>query len=134
MTVLPDVNEYDFGHMAGATYAEVRQHFGALSEAPVGPQDRVYPGEEGRENFARRVTAALWGVIESHPEETAAVISHGGPIALFCQAVLGLPYRRPMPFVISNGSLAIIEATAGGADSRGRSATLCALNDVCHLR
>jgi broad specificity phosphatase PhoE len=133
---LPGVREYDFGSLAGATYQELRQRFGGPAVGPDDrPAERVYPGEEGREAFFTRVTAAMWEVAERHPEETVAVVSHGGPIALFCQLVLGLPYRRPMPFAIDNCSLTIIHVHDGGDPPPGRArATLLTLNDCCHLR
>ncbi len=126
--VIEDVSEYHFGEMSGATYAEVRERFGAVANAA----ERVYPGEEGRDVFFKRVTEALWSVADAHTDETVAVVSHGGPIALFCQAVLGLPYRRPMPFSISNCSLNVIEIEPV-KDGEVRRTKLIRLNDVCHL-
>ena len=130
--LLPDVAEYSFGELSGMTYREVREHFAATPEtANLPATEREYPGEEGRLNFFQRVTEAIWQVVEKHQGETVAVISHGGPIALFCQSVLGLPYKRPMPFAIENCSLAIIEAPdAGGTRD---AAVLVRLNDTCHL-
>jgi probable phosphoglycerate mutase len=122
---MPSVAEYHFGEMAGATYAEVRQRFSAT----VGAAERAYPGEEGREVFHERVTKGIWSVIDAHAGRTVAVVSHGGPIALFCQTVLGLPYRRPMPFAIGNCSLSLIEVPEAGA----REPVLVRLNDLCHL-
>ncbi len=61
--VLEDVSEYHFGEMSGATYAEVRERFGAVAN----PAERVYPGEEGRDVFFKRVTEALWGVCRRAP-------------------------------------------------------------------
>jgi 2,3-bisphosphoglycerate-dependent phosphoglycerate mutase len=125
---LPGVSEYDFGDMAGSTYAEVRERF-----QNVGLADRVYAGEEGRDAFFTRVTDSVWKVIDSHPGEAVAVVSHGGPIALFCQSVLGLPYKRPMPFVLDNCSLNIIEASDDTSLERVRRCVLVHLNDRCHL-
>ena len=122
-----DLSEYHFGEMSGMTYAEVRERFGAIAN----PAERTYPGEEGRDNFFNRVTSTLWGIAAEHPDETVAVVSHGGPIALFCQSVLGLPYKRPMPFSIGNCSLNIIDASITSSDSRN--AVLLHLNDICHL-
>jgi broad specificity phosphatase PhoE len=122
-----DLSEYHFGELSGMTYAEIRERFGAIAN----PAERVYPGEEGRDAFFDRVTATLWGIAARHHGETVAVVSHGGPIALFCQSVLGLPYRRPMPFSISNCSLSIIEASISSADLK--TAVLRHLNDTCHL-
>jgi probable phosphoglycerate mutase len=126
-TVRQDLSEYHFGEMSGMTYAEIRERLGAIAN----PAERTYPGEEGRDNFFNRVTSTLWGIAASHPGETVAVVSHGGPIALFCQSVLGLPYRRPMPFSISNCSLNIIDASITSPDSK--QAVLLHLNDICHL-
>ena len=131
--VLPGVAEYSFGALSGLTYREVREHFAATPEtANLAANEREYPGEEGRENFARRVTQAVWGVVDKHPGETVAIVSHGGPIALFCQAVLGLPYKRPMPFSVDNCSLAIIDVEPVEA-FEGHHAVLLRLNDTCHL-
>jgi broad specificity phosphatase PhoE len=133
---LPGVQEYDFGELSGATYAELRARFAAgagQGDAAV-PAERVYPGEEGRENFYRRVTESLWSVIESHPGENVAVVSHGGPIALFCQAVLGLAYRRPMPFAIDNCSVTAFEVRENETPGpTPRRIQLSFLNDTCHL-
>jgi broad specificity phosphatase PhoE len=134
---LAGVREYDFGEMSGATYAEVRQVFAAATPegVQVRPQDRVYPGEEGRDAFLKRVTDSLWEVVERHPDESVAVVSHGGPIALFCQTVLALPYTRPMPFSIDNCSLTVIRVRDGAGEEPGRPrAVLVALNDCCHLK
>jgi probable phosphoglycerate mutase len=126
--VLPGVSEYDFGDMAGSTYAEVRERF-----QNVGLADRVYAGEEGRDAFFTRVTDSVWKVIDSHPGEAVAIVSHGGPIALFCQSILGLPYKRPMPFVLDNCSLNIIEASDDASLERDGRCVLVHLNDRCHL-
>jgi probable phosphoglycerate mutase len=133
---LPGVREYDFGELAGSTYAELRQRFAAAAVGPDGrPAERVYPGEEGRDVFYKRVTEAMWQVVEDHPGQTVAIVSHGGPIALLCQNVLGLPYRRPMPFAIDNCSLSIINVRDGAGDDLARPrAVLVTLNDRCHLR
>jgi broad specificity phosphatase PhoE len=129
------VREYDFGELAGATYMELRAHFAAQAgqgDAAV-PQERIYPGEEGRESFQRRVSEAIWGIVHRHPDETVAVISHGGPIALFCQTVLGLAYRRPMPFSIDNCSLTVFDVKDEPAVADPGRARLVSLNDTCHL-
>ena len=126
--IVEDVSEYHFGEMSGATYAEIREKFGAIAN----PAERVYPGEEGREVFFDRVTRAVWKVADEHPDESVAIVSHGGPIALFCQAALGLPYKRPMPFAIDNCSLNTIEIDP--AEGNLRRMLVVSLNDVCHLR
>lgn len=129
---LPGVREYDFGELAGVTYAELRQRFAAMGRDTTAAE-RLYPGEEGREAFFQRVTQAMADVVEAHPGQTVAVVAHGGPIALICQHVLGLPYRRPMPFAIDNCSITtVLVREEEQADGRPR-AVLLSLNDTCHL-
>jgi broad specificity phosphatase PhoE len=124
------LSEYHFGEMAGSTYQEVRERLGVATS----PAERVYPGEEGRENFFGRVTAAVWRIADEHAGETVAVISHGGPIALFCQSVLGLAYKRPMPFVIGNASICEIDVNDDSNLDRANRSVLTHLNDTHHLR
>ena len=133
---LPELREYDFGELAGETYAELRQRFGAPAVGPDGrPAERVYPGEEGRDVFFRRVTDALWQIVSGHrPGDVVAIVSHGGPIALLCQSVLGLPYKRPMPFAVDNCSLSTVRVLEEPGDDGHPKARIAGLNDVCHLR
>jgi broad specificity phosphatase PhoE len=131
---LPGVREYDFGELAGSTYQELRQRFASATTTDGRPAERAYPGEEGREAFSERVTSSMWDVAGRHAGASVAVVSHGGPIALFCQMVLGLPYRRPMPFAVENCSLTIIQVHDGEPPPGRTRATLLTLNDRCHLR
>ena len=137
VTELPDVQEYDFGELSGMTYRElVEKHPEIVEQYRSGPDYPSFPGAEDREAFRRRVCEALWGVVERHPGASAAVVTHAGPIAVFCLEVLGLPYRRPLPLRIYNGSITVVEVRDGLAserDPRPR-ATLAALNDTCHLK
>lgn len=130
---LPAVSEYRFGELSGKTYADLRQHFANSEPGSGAAGERKYPGEEGRDAFFSRVTDAVSDLVETHPGETVAVVSHGGPIALFCQTVLGLPYQRPMPFAISNCSLTSAEAQ-GEVRAGNSDLVLLTLNDTCHLR
>lgn len=133
---LPGVREYDFGDAAGLTYREIVERYPEVVEAyRSGPDYPHFPGEEGREAFHERVTAALWGLAERHPGQSVVAVTHAGPIAVFCLEVLGMPYRRPIPFAFENGSLSVVEIRDGPGlpqDPRPR-AMLLTLNDTCHL-
>ncbi|MGQ9573019.1 MAG: histidine phosphatase family protein [Dehalococcoidia bacterium] len=132
---LPGVMEYDFGELSGLTWAEICQRAPDLAAAIAsrGSEYPCFPGEEGRESFRQRVCAALWGLRESHSDETVAVVTHAGPIAAFVLDVLGLPVRPPLPFNLDNGSITVVETPSrpwpGAPD-----AVLVSLNDVCHLK
>ncbi len=128
VTPLPDVQEYDFGELSGLTRAEIQARHPEFA-ATLFTNPAVYtpwPGEEGRTTFHRRVTAALWGLEARHAEQTVAVFTHGGVIAVFCRTVLDLPEDRRPPFVVDNASIFEI-------DVRGGRAVLWSANDTCHL-
>jgi broad specificity phosphatase PhoE len=61
-----------------------------------------------------------------------AVVTHAGVIAVFLMDVLCRPYRRPIPFVVENGSITVVETLAQGWPG-APAAVLASLNDVCHL-
>lgn len=126
---LPDAREYDMGPVvSGLAWRELRDNhpeiWAALTDRR-GPYP-AYPGEEGREAFRLRVTAALWSLADRHPDGMVAVVTHAGPIAVFCLDVLGLPYRRPIPLEFDNASLTVVDVRSGKG-------TILTLNDTCHL-
>ena len=47
--------------------------------------------------------------------------------------MLGLPYKRPMPFAINNCSLTTIDVSEDASLSHEARARLVQLNDTCHL-
>ena len=126
---LPAVAEYDFGQVSGLSWTEIRERHPELADqqrarTTAYPQ---WPGEEGREVFRSRVCDALWTLEVAHGEETVVVVTHAGPVLVFCLDVLGLPYQRPMPFACDNASITTIQVR----DGKG---VLLTVNDTCHLR
>jgi probable phosphoglycerate mutase len=137
VTELPGVREYDFGELSGMTYRElVEKHPEIVEQYRRGPDYPAFPGAEDREAFRQRVCEALWGVAERHPGASAAVVTHARPVGVFCLEVLGLPYRRPLPLRIHNGSITVVEVRDGPPSERDPrpQAVLAALNDTCHLQ
>ena len=126
---LPGVMEYDFGDLSGMSWAEIEAQYPelAVAQRQRGNGYVPWPGEEGRQAFRERVCTALWALEANHAEETIVVVSHGGPIAVFCQSVLGLDGERRPPFTVDNTSIFEVEVRNG----RG---TLWTTNDTCHLR
>jgi broad specificity phosphatase PhoE len=129
VTPLPGVMEYDFGDLSGMSLSEIEAQHPELAAAhrARGLSYAPWPGEEGREVFRERVCSAFWALERDHESETIAVVSHGGPIAVFCQSVLGLSYERRPPFTVDNTAIFEVEVR----NSRG---TLWTTNDTCHLR
>ena len=126
---LPAVMEYDFGDLSGLTWTEVGERDPDLiaSLRSRNAEYPHYPGEEGRESFRERVCTALWGLGDiPSSEHQIAIVTHAGPILVFCLEVLGLPYQRPAPFAFDNASITTIDACDG-------SGKLISTNDTCHL-
>ncbi len=132
----PRVQEYDFGvELSGLTWQEIRDRQPEIVEAlrGGGPDFPRYPGEEGRETFRERVCSAVWEIVARHEADGAvAVVTHGGPIAVFVMEALGRPYRHPNPFAIDNASLTTLEITSQGPHGSPR-AVVVGLNDTCYL-
>ena len=133
----PRIQEYDFGPLlSGLTWREIREKRPELIEALLSDSEDFphYPGEEGREHFRGRVKAVLWEIAARHQyDEAVAVVTHAGPIAVLLLEVLGLPYRRPIPFTVDNASVTTIEFVREAPPGFPR-AVLVGLNDTCHVR
>lgn len=120
---LPAVMEYDFGEANGMEYRLVLETYGKGERSAM---LLTIPGEEGRERLRERVCAALWALEDEHRDETAVVVSHGGPIVAFCTTALGLPYGGRSPIAVHNASITTLEVRDGRATIHG-------INDTCHI-
>ena len=128
VTPLPDVMEYDFGHVSGMSWEEIQAQHPDLAAAQrsSGRRYAPWPGEEGREAFQARVCSAIWALESGHAQETVAVFSHGGVIAVFCQTLLALSHEHRPPFMVDNASIFEVELRDGNG-------VLWSANDTCHL-
>ena len=91
LEIIPDerLMEFDNGLLAGLPYDEARAKYPPVKDLPA---DQSVYGMESRVAFRSRAEAALRGIVEaSGPEETVAVVSHGGMINQLWRAFLGLP-------------------------------------------
>jgi broad specificity phosphatase PhoE len=131
----PRVQEYDFGEkLSGLTWQEVRDLQPEVVSALVsgGGEFPSYPGEEGRDVFRARVTAAMSEIVERHvADEVVAVVTHAGPVIVYLMEILGRAYTRPIPFAIDNASITTIEFPANPRPSQPP-AVVTGINDTCH--
>ncbi len=132
----PRLQEYDFGEaVSGLTWRQIAETLPEIVEGlrndPSGfPR---YPGEEGRESFRERVRTAMRDLIERHDgRQNIAVITHAGPIAVFLLDVLGRDYVRPLPFVLDNASVTMVEVNDPAIRHLPRM-IVTGINDVCHV-
>jgi broad specificity phosphatase PhoE len=121
----PDLAEYDIGEGAGLTPTELRAKFPEMLTVRQSGQRFLFPGEEGRDVFHRRLSGALERLRSL--EGTTVAVAHGGVISALCHMVVGLDLNRPGAFMVGNCSLTEITQ-----DRAGR-LVLTRHNDVCHL-
>lgn len=121
----PDLAEYDIGEGAGLTAPELRERFPEMVQTRLRGERFLFPGEEGREAFDARLSAAMGRMREL--EGTYIAVAHGGVISAICHMVVGKDLHRPGIFQVGNCSL-----TEVVRDRAGR-LVLARHNDMCHL-
>lgn len=121
----PDLAEYDIGEGAGLTPSHLRERFPEMLAARSTGRRFLFPGEEGRDRFHQRLSAALARLREL--DGTTVAVAHGGVISAMCHMVVGLDLHRPGAFMVGNCSLTEI------IQDRAKRLVLTRHNDVCHL-
>lgn len=119
--------ERDTGHYSGLTRAEVQAQFPEeWAQFAKGILD--VPGAELTTALQRRVDAAFRALLQKHPDQTIAVVSHGGTLRALIAAVLDIPLSKTMRVRVGrNTGLSIITAR------KGSDPVLERLNDIAHL-
>ncbi|MDD3925089.1 MAG: histidine phosphatase family protein [bacterium] len=125
----PGLMEISFGLWEGLTFEEALQRFpdeaGNQLKAQVPPL--LVPDGEEPDAFMNRVSKILSSIVKRHPEESVAVVSHGGPIRLIIGICLGLPWELFWKLQADSASISellVYEDTS----------ILKRLNDTCHCR
>jgi alpha-ribazole phosphatase/probable phosphoglycerate mutase len=121
------LRETHFGAWQGHTWAEIDALYpGVAATFHADPMSTRAPGGESLEDMHARVAEALEAIIAQHPDETVAVIAHGGPIRAMLATVLGTDLRIFPRLRLDNGSLTAIRVA-------GPVRTVITVNDTCHL-
>jgi broad specificity phosphatase PhoE len=121
------LKENDVGLLAGLTGAEIEQQFPEWVAARQASVEWVPPpGGEDRDAFVKRAVAVMCDIVTHHPEQTVAVVSHGGTLGVYLAHLLEMPIRRSLPFQLDNTSLSIVKVSE-------RRVRLFKLNDTAHL-
>ena len=109
-----DLMEFNNGLLAGLPYDVARQKYPPVENLPA---DQAVYGMESRLAFRGRAEAALAKVLAgARPEETVAVVSHGGMIDQLWHVFLSLPVDDGTRF--ATGDTGIHEWQIDGASRR----------------
>lgn len=115
ITPLVELREIDQGEWTGLTVDEIRRRW----PERWGPA-RHYsqrPGGESPRQVRERALRALKKVVESHPEGTVVVVSHGVTIRCLMAEALGYDERRSASLRgLSNGGIVTLEARLRGGE------------------
>ena len=114
-TLEPDLREQHFGEMEGLTNEQIRVLHPAVASRAMVVDDVsfTWPGGEQRAAFFARTRRALDRIIEAHPGQTVAVVTHGGVIgALVADVEEGKPWlwRR---YLVLNCAVTVLHDQAG---------------------
>lgn len=114
------------GDFQGLTFEELDHHHPEALRA-MRQKGEAPPGGESNLDVARRVVAAFDEVVERHPGQMVAVVSHGGAMRALIGYVVGLPLgQSPRVSVSGNTGISLIEVNQWGP-------RLTLLNDTTHL-
>jgi len=122
-----DLRECNFGFVEGLTFKEIEQVYPALAADLAGWKAVSFPGGETLEQLNVRVKNFLKRLENLKAKDTAAIVSHGGPLRLIICNLLGIDMMHWQQVRIDRGSLSIMETYP-------QAAILLSLNDVSHLK
>ena len=121
----PSWRERNGGEFEGLQAEELMHHH----EFQTQRSDKNWapPGGESNAQVASRVQNAFDKIIEDHPDQMVAIVSHGGAIITLLSLVVGFPPgERARIWVSGNTGFSIVEVGKRGP-------MLVRLNDVTHL-
>ncbi len=126
-TPSPIWRERGFGALEGLTSEEIAAQFPeAWAARMFGPITGI-PGAEVQEAVIARAKAGVAGLLDNHPGQTVAVVSHGGLILTTLVNLLGLPPSGHALLTVG-GNTAISRVVVDGEHVR-----LMSMNDAAHL-
>jgi probable phosphoglycerate mutase len=110
----PEFRERRYGLFEGLTYEQSRTRYPdvyQLFEERV--PDFVIPyGGESLRQLHLRVSAGLRRLVDEHPGQTIAVVTHGGVLDIVNRLVRGTSLNQPRDFLIPNAGINWVGATA----------------------
>jgi len=115
VTLDPRLREMSFGRLEGRTWQELDAFFSEAVASGGGDWFTIVPpGGESRAQLSERGWAVTTDLAQRHPDETVAVVSHGGFIGFFLRQVLGLRTdRRYVGFRTRNCAINVFDLDEG---------------------
>jgi alpha-ribazole phosphatase len=120
--------DIDFGEWQGLGREEARERYRSIYRVWEETPERVeIPGAESLSAVRERLESGLQRILEEHPDDTVALVSHGLTNKVLLCMVLGLDNSHFWKVKQDNGAINLFKYTATGSK-------LVLLNDTSHLR
>ncbi len=122
---IPDLREMHFGIFEGLTYKQIMKKFPDTYKKWIeNPFETVIPCGESLTILKKRVVKAFKKIILRHPNQTVAVVCHGGAISTFINHILkSKDFWKHIP---QSASLTLLEL-------KNNKFKINLLNDISHL-
>ncbi len=124
-TIVDDIAEFD---RDSSSYIPIEELKADGDPRFHDPTSDVWGGNDPRDGFGDRVTAAIERLIHRHAGETIAVMCHGGVINLVLATVLNIDHDGPGFFYPNYTSIHRVAAARSGVRS------IITINETSHLR
>lgn len=125
---LPELREIHFGDWEGLTYEGISSRWPQEYDQLFLRTDEVrIPGGETFREVKERAAGAVIRLVEDHPGQTIAVVSHGGTIRTVICAALHIHLNHLWDIRLDNTAVSIIEYHKNRA-------IIALLNDIHHLK
>lgn len=127
VNVVPELREIKFGDWEGLTYEEISERWpGLLGKLWTTPDELQIPGGETFQQLKERAYAAIKKIVADHPDQTVAVVAHGGTIGTILCAMLEIHLNHVWSIRQDNTAVNIVDFYDGRP-------TMTLLNCVRHL-
>jgi broad specificity phosphatase PhoE len=125
---LPGLTDLNFGAWEGQSLDEVKKQFPDLYQQWLQtPHHVMFPGGEGLDTVRSRAMKAIEEIIERHPQETVALVSHRVVLKVLVCALLGLDNSHFWNIAQDTTAINCFQHRDG--------TWICNfLNDTCHLK
>jgi len=119
--------ECNFGIIEGLAFKEIEKRYPTLAKKLVDGTAVSFPGGESLKQLNARVKTFIKRLEVLKPNETAVIVSHGGPLRLLVCNLLNVNIKHWQQYRIDRASLSIVEIYP-------QMSILSLLNDVSHLK
>lgn len=128
VTPMDELIDFDYGDWQGLTPEEVEARYpGLYHQWLTDPASLRIPGGESLQDVRRRVVEGLGRLIQRHPDQTIALVTHKVVCKVTLLAILDLDSSHYWRLEQDNAAISIFEHRDGRF-------VLTLMNDTCHLR